>query len=57
MKFKELDLNWKILVVAGAVSFFLLIFTIIIVVLIFETDLFKIANDPVDISEFDFIFN
>ena len=57
MKFSELDLMWKIFVVIGFISTLLLIFTILFVVLMFETDIVQLGSKEPNLDEFDYLFD
>jgi hypothetical protein len=61
MNFSELDTIWKVLVIIGCISLFLLVCSIVLIILIFKTNLISvddIIESKVDIHEYsDFINN
>ena len=59
MYFSELDLIWKIMVVIGIISFILFGTLLILVILIFKTDVVPytmLFEDEPDISNYDYLF-
>ena len=57
MKFGELDLKWKILVVLGFIFIVISFVLGIVIYLVFQTDLIEFSEPNSDISDYDFLFN
>ena len=60
-KFKDLSIGWKTMVIIGAISLIVVVGLIILLILIFETDIIPIetllgAKEDLDLSEYDKFF-
>jgi hypothetical protein len=60
MNFHELDLQWRILIIFGCISFFIILALIIFIILIFKTDLISIdylvSTQETNIEKYDDFF-